>query len=163
MCQFRTISSSTFIILDVQSIYTPSQIQDWYWEDKILSKERQTVFFTAVNPMDKEHKDPYKLDLTEPRLASQQAENLEMTPRHGVGSIYSLLKGKNWSSIKQDLTQSSFTTHSLLLVYRKLLWWNLEIIYEKVFLSPRPLPRISFKDNWMKELDSEVDGSSKDT
>ena len=33
------------------------------------SKERQTVCFTAVNPMDKEHKDPYKLDLTQPRLA----------------------------------------------------------------------------------------------
>ena len=28
MCLFRTISSSTFIILDVQSVYTPSQIQD---------------------------------------------------------------------------------------------------------------------------------------
>ena len=33
------------------------------------SRERQTVFFTAVNPMDKEHKDPYKLDSTKPRLA----------------------------------------------------------------------------------------------
>ena len=28
MCQFRTISSSTFTTLDVQSVYTPSQIQD---------------------------------------------------------------------------------------------------------------------------------------
>ena len=35
---------------------------------QILSK-RQTVFFTAVNPMDEEHKDPYKLDLTQLRLA----------------------------------------------------------------------------------------------
>ena len=34
-----------------------------------FSRERQTVLFTAVNPMDKEHKDPYKLDLTKPRLA----------------------------------------------------------------------------------------------
>ena len=29
-------------------------------------------------------------------------------------------------------------------------------------VSPRPPPTISFKDNWMKELDSEVAGSSKD-
>ena len=36
-----------------------------------------------------------------------------------------------------------------------------EIIYETVFVSPRPPPKISFKDNWMKELDSEVAGSSK--
>ena len=33
-----------------------------------LSKERQTVFFTTVDPMNKEHKDPYKLDLTKSRL-----------------------------------------------------------------------------------------------
>ena len=38
-----------------------------------------------------------------------------------------------------------------------------EIIYEKVYVSPRPPPKISFKDNWMKELDSEVAGRSKDT
>ena len=37
-----------------------------------------------------------------------------------------------------------------------------EIIHEKVFMSPRPL-KISFEDNWMIELDSEVAGSSKDT
>ena len=34
-----------------------------------LSK-RQTVFFTAVNPMHKNHQDPIELDLTKPRLAS---------------------------------------------------------------------------------------------
>ena len=33
------------------------------------SKERQTVFFTAVNPMNKNHKEPQQLDLTKPRLA----------------------------------------------------------------------------------------------
>ena len=29
-------------------------------------------------------------------------------------------------------------------------------------MSPRPLPKISFKDNWMKELDSEIAGGSED-
>ena len=38
-----------------------------------------------------------------------------------------------------------------------------EIIYEKVYVSPRPPPKISFEDDWMKELDSEVAGSSKDS
>ena len=33
------------------------------------SRERQTVFFTAVNPMNKNDKDPQGLDLTKPRLA----------------------------------------------------------------------------------------------
>ena len=36
------------------------------------SKERQTVFFTAVNPMNKDHRDPKELDLTKPRLASYE-------------------------------------------------------------------------------------------
>ena len=38
-----------------------------------------------------------------------------------------------------------------------------EIMYEKVYASPRPPPKISFKDNWMKELGSEVAGGSEDS
>ena len=38
-----------------------------------------------------------------------------------------------------------------------------EIIYEKVYASPRPLPKISFKDNGMEELGSEVPGGGKDS
>ena len=34
------------------------------------SRERQTVFSTAVNPMEKDHKDPNELDFTKPRHAS---------------------------------------------------------------------------------------------
>ena len=49
-----------------------------------LGKERQTVFFTAVNPLDKEHTDPYKLDLTQPRFAWYKQKAWKKTPRHGV-------------------------------------------------------------------------------
>ena len=38
------------------------------------SRDRQTVFFTAVNPMHKNHQDPIELDLTKPRLASNKKE-----------------------------------------------------------------------------------------
>ena len=31
-----------------------------------------------------------------------------------------------------------------------------EVIYERVFASPRPPPKISLKQDWMKELGSEV-------
>ena len=34
-----------------------------------LSKERQTVFFTSVDPMNEEHRDPNNIDLEAPRLA----------------------------------------------------------------------------------------------
>ena len=36
------------------------------------SRERKTVFFSAVNPMHKSHKDSQELDLTKPRLASHK-------------------------------------------------------------------------------------------
>ena len=41
MYQLRTISSSTFFTSDVQSIYTPSWIQNWYQEDKIWARDRR--------------------------------------------------------------------------------------------------------------------------
>ena len=52
-----------------------------------LSK-RQTVFFTSVDPMNKEHKDPDVIDLDAPRLCLVQAESVEETSRHGVLDRY---------------------------------------------------------------------------
>ena len=37
-----------------------------------------------------------------------------------------------------------------------------EIIYQKVYVSPRPPPTISYKDNWTCVLDCDVARSSKD-
>ena len=34
-----------------------------------MSKDRQTVFFTAVEPLNKNHEDPDTIDLEAPRLA----------------------------------------------------------------------------------------------
>ena len=48
-----------------------------------LGNERQTVLFTAVNPVDKAHKDPYKRDLTQPRLALHKQKTWK-TPRYCV-------------------------------------------------------------------------------
>ena len=37
-----------------------------------------------------------------------------------------------------------------------------EVIYQKVYVSPRPPPTISHKDNWTCDLDSDVARSSED-
>ena len=47
------------------------------------SRDRQTVFFTSVNPMHQNHKDPQELELTKPRLASYK-QKVEKAPRYGV-------------------------------------------------------------------------------
>ena len=48
-----------------------------------LSK-RQTVFFTSVDPMNKEYKDPDTIDLGSTASCTVQAENVEETSKHGV-------------------------------------------------------------------------------
>ena len=48
-----------------------------------LSK-RQTVFFTSVDPMNKEHRDPDVIDLDAPRLALVQAEKWKKQQKHCV-------------------------------------------------------------------------------
>ena len=52
--------------------------------------------------------------------------------------------------------QSSFKKHFHLVVFRKLLGWKTgEVIYEEVYMSPRPPPKISLKHEWKRELGSE--------
>ena len=38
-----------------------------------------------------------------------------------------------------------------------------EVIHEKVYAPPLPPPKISFEDDWMKELGSGVAGRSEDS
>ena len=59
------------------------------------SRERQTVFFTAMNSMSKEHRDPHELDLTKPRLASYKQKKWKRHQTRCIGSIYSLLNEKD--------------------------------------------------------------------
>ena len=38
-----------------------------------------------------------------------------------------------------------------------------EIMYQKVYVSPQPPPKISLKHDWMKDLGLEVAGGSEDS
>ena len=52
------------------------------------SRERQTVLYTAVNPMNKDHRDPHELDLYQTTSSIVQAEEVEKTPVYGVLGRY---------------------------------------------------------------------------
>ena len=71
--------------------------------------------------------------------------------------MYSLLNEKDWSPIEQDVMQSSFTVDSLAYCISTV------VVMESQYVSLLPPPTISFKDNWMKELGSEVAGGSEDS
>ena len=109
--------------------------------------------------MDKEHKDPDTIDLGAPRRAQYMHMHGRNIKTQCIVLTSNLRKRKDLSSIKHDLTQSSFTKRFQFLVFWRLSWWNLEkSFYEKVYASSRPPPKISFRDDWMKELGSEVAG-----
>ena len=129
-----------------------------------LSKERQTVFFLHVNPTDKEHRDPNKIDLKAPRLAQYMHKAWK---KHQNTVYWVDIKLAQKKGLKFYQTRSNaiilYDTLPAYCIPKAVTMETGENIYEKVYASPRPPPKISFKDNWMKELGSEVAGGSEDS
>ena len=151
MYYFWTISSSTFITSDVQSIYTPSLIQDWYREDKIWAKDRRYSFCLCI---------PWTKNTKILRQLTWKHRVLHNTCRqHGKkhqNTVY-------WVDIRlaQKKGFKFYQARSnAIILYNTLPAYCIPkaIIRESICVTPKT----SFKDNWMKELGSEVAGSSKD-
>ena len=127
------------------------------------SRERQTVFFTAVNPMHKNHKDPQERDLTKPRLASYK----QKWKRHQNTVYWVDIQLAQRKGLKFYQTRSNviilYDTLAAYCISTAIVMKSEEIRYQKVYVSPRPPPTISYKDDWMCNLDSDIAGSSKDT
>ena len=123
---------------------------------QILSN-RQTVFFLLVDPMDKNHKDPDKIDLEAPRLAQyvHKAWKKHQNTVYWVDINFALKKGLKFYQTRSN----GIILHETLPAYCIPKVVRMEtggVIYEKVFATPRPPPKISLKHDWMKELGSEV-------
>ena len=103
--------------------------------------KRQTVFFTSVDPMNKEHKVPDTVDLEAPRLAKYK----QKTWKKHQNTVYwvdtNLIKRKNLTSIRHDRTPSSFATHSQPVASRRLSRWKLEKSYTTKYMSHPDLLR----------------------
>ena len=126
------------------------------------SRERQTVFFTAVNPMNKDHRDPQERDLTKPRLATyKQKKKRYQDTVYWVDIQLAQRKGFKFCQTRSNAI-ILYDTLPAYCISKVFVMKSEEIIYQKVYVSPRPPPKTSYKDNWMCDLDSEVPGSSKD-
>ena len=127
------------------------------------SRERQTVFFTAANPVNKDHRDPQELDLIKPRLASyKQKWKKHQDTLYWVDVQLAQRKGLKFFQTRCNAI-TFYDTLPAYCISKVVVMDSEEIKHEKVYVSLRPPPTISFKDNWMNDLDSEVAGSSKDT
>ena len=107
-------------------------------------RDRQTVFFTAVNPMHQNHKDPQELDLTKPRIAAYK----QKWTRHQVEKQLAQRKGLKFYQTRSNaiILYDTLPAYGISQVF---VMKSEEIIYQNVYVSPRPPPKISYKDNSM--------------
>ena len=116
-----------------------------------------------MNPMNEVHRDPQELDLTKPRLAScKQKWKRHQDTMYWVDINFALKKGLKFYQSRCNAI-ILYDTLPAYCISKVVVMKSEEIIYQKVSVSPRPPPKISYNDNWMNELDSKVAGSSKDT
>ena len=127
-----------------------------------LSK-RQTVFFTSVDPMDKEHRDPNKIDLEAPCVAwyHQKKWNKHQNTVYWVDIKLAQKKGLKFYQTRSNAIILDNTLPAYC-IPKAVRMETGEIIYEKLYESPRPPPKISLTNDWMKELGSEVARQAED-
>ena len=115
------------------------------------------MFFLPVDPRKEDHKDPEYIDYSAPRLA-RYVQNAWKRHQDTVFWVDINLALKN--GLKYYPTRSNaIILHETLPAYCIPKVVRMEtgvLIYEKVYASPRPPPKISLKHDWMKELGSEV-------
>ena len=110
------------------------------------SSKRQTVFFLHVDPMDKSHKDPKVIDLNVPR----HAQCLHNAWKRHQDAVY-------WVDINLAVQKriTFYRTRSNAVIFQETLPAYCipkvvrmkagKVLYEKVNMSPRRPPKISFK------------------
>ena len=118
---------------------------------------RQTVFFLPGDPMDKNHKDLDTIDLNEPRHAQymHKAWKKHQNTVYWVDINLAQKKGLKFYQTRSN----AIILHETLpacCIPKAVRMETGEIIHEKVYESPRPPPKISLRNDWMKELGSEV-------
>ena len=106
--------------------------------------------------MDKNHKDPVTIDLNAPRRAQylHKAWKKHQNAVYWVDINLALKKGLKFYQTRSNAT--FFTKHFQLIVFSKVVRMETgEVMYEIVYMSPRPPPKISLTHDWKRELGSE--------
>ena len=107
---------------------------------------RQTVFFLPVDPMDKNHEDPDTIDLGAPRLAQYMHKEWKKHQNtvYWVDINLALKKGLKFHQTRSN----AIILHETLpacCIPKVVRMETGDVIFEKVFASPRPPQKISLK------------------
>ena len=122
------------------------------------SSRRQTVFFLLIDPRDKGHQDPAKIDLSEPRRAQylHSAWKKHQDAVFWVDIDLAIQKGLTFHQTRCNCP--SRNTSSLLYSKKVVRLMTGEVLYEKSYMSLRPPPKISLRhdDDWTRGNDELV-------
>ena len=120
-----------------------------------LSK-RQTVFFLPVDPMDRSHMDTDVVDLSVPRHAQylHNAWKRHQDAENWVDINLAIKKGLTFYQTRSNaiILQETLPAYCIPKLVRM---ETGEVSYEKVYMSPRPPPKISLRHECTREVDSE--------
>ena len=121
------------------------------------SSKRQTVFFLPIDPRDKSHKDPEKIDLSVQRRAQylHNAWKRHQDAVYWVDINLAIRKGLTFYQTRSNaiILQGILPAYCIPKVVRLKTG---EVLHEKVYMSPRSQPKISLRHEWTKELGSKA-------
>ena len=121
------------------------------------SSKRQTVFFLPIDPRDKEHMDPEKIDFNEPRRAQylHNAWKKHQDAVYWVDFDLAIRKGLSFYQTRSNaiILQGTLPAYCIPKVVRLKTG---EVLQEKAYMSPRLPPKISLKHEWTTELGPQV-------
>ena len=109
-----------------------------------------------IDPRDKEHKDPEKIDLNVPRHAQylHNARKKHQDAVYWVDVNLAIRKGLTFYQTRSNaiILQGILPAYCIPKVVRLKTG---EVLNEKAYMSPRPPPKISLRHDWTKELQKE--------
>ena len=115
------------------------------------SSKRQTVFFLPIDPRDKGHKDPEKIDLNVPRRAQylHSAWKKHQDAVHWVDIDLAIRKGLTFYQTRSNaiILQGTLPAYCIPKVVRLKTG---DVLFEKAYMSPRPPPTISLRHDWTR-------------
>ena len=111
-----------------------------------------------IDPRDKDHKDPEKIDLNVPRRA-QYLHNAWKKHQDAVFWVdinLAIRKGLTFYQTRSNakILQGTLPAYCIPKVVRLKTG---EVFFEKAYMSPRPPPKIPLRHDWTKDLGSKVD------
>ena len=130
---------------------------------KNSSRDRQTVFFTAVNPLATCCQEQKEVDLTKPRFAAYKQEwRVHQNSVYWVDIKLAQRKGLTFYHSRSN-ANILYDTLPPICIERLVSTKTQEVVHNKIYRSPRPVPRGTLGDIWRKDWNSDAAASSSST